>query len=162
MIIRHAADADLPAIIEIYNAAILTRMSTAQLEPVTVESRSDWLSKHPPDEYPFWVADNDGCVVGWLSVKEFLPRCAYRGTAEVSVYVHTDSRNRGIGRQLLQHAIEHCGAIGLTALAGLIFDQNTASLRMFERAGFQRWGLLPGVARIDDQTRDLVIVGRAI
>ena len=162
MIIRHAAEADLPAIIEIYNAAILTRMSTAQLEPVTVESRRDWLSKHPPNEYPFWVADRDGGVIGWLSVKEFLPRCAYRGTAEVSVYVHGDSRNQGIGRQLLRHAIDHCGAIGLTALAGLIFDQNTSSLRMFEGADFQRWGVLPGVARIDDQARDLVIVGRAI
>ena len=38
MKIRDAVEADLPAIIDIYNAAVATRISTAQLEPVTVES----------------------------------------------------------------------------------------------------------------------------
>ena len=45
MVIRNATESDLPAIIDIYNAAIATRISTAQLEPVTVESRRDWLSE---------------------------------------------------------------------------------------------------------------------
>src|SRR6266487_3354376 len=80
--IRDAVEADLPAIIEIYNAAVATRVSTAQLEPVTVESRRDWLSEHSSDRYPFWVAEIDGRVRGWLSFKSFLPRCAYRGTID--------------------------------------------------------------------------------
>src|SRR5260370_41983582 len=87
MKIRDAVDSDLPAIIDIYNAAVATRMSTAQLEPVTVESRRDWLSAHSPDHHPLWVAEIDGRVIGWLSFKSFLPRCAYRGTIELSVYV---------------------------------------------------------------------------
>jgi len=160
--IRHAAEADLPGIIEIYNAAILTRMSTAQLDPVTLEESRDWLGKHLPSLYPFWVADEDGRVAGWLSVKEFLPRCAYHGTVEVSVYVHAGARKRGIGKQLIRHAIDHCGALGISALVGLMFGQNIASLRLFERAGFERWGLLPGVARIAGDARDLLIVGRQI
>jgi phosphinothricin acetyltransferase len=161
--IRYAVDADLPAVVDIYNAAVLSRVSTAQLEPVTVDSRRDWIAKHPRDEYPFWVAeDDDGRVVGWLTVKEFLPRCAYRGTAEVSVYVHADVRKRGIGRALLDHAVGECRKLGLTNFAGLIFAQNESSLRLFERAGFERWGCLPGVARIEDQPRDLIIVGRSI
>lgn len=36
---RDATEHDLPAIVEIYNAAVATRMATAQLEPVTVEER---------------------------------------------------------------------------------------------------------------------------
>src|ERR1700732_2529436 len=46
---RDAAEWVLPAIIAIYNAAIATRMSAAQLEPVTVESRRRWLTEHSPD-----------------------------------------------------------------------------------------------------------------
>src|SRR5689334_6532104 len=87
MKIRDAVNTDLPAIIEIYNAAIATRIATAQLEPVTLENRHDWLNEHSPDRHPFWVVELDGQVAGWLSLKSFLPRCAYRGTAELSVYV---------------------------------------------------------------------------
>src|ERR1700724_4123847 len=76
MKIRDAVEADLPAIIDIYNAAIATRMSTAQLEPVTVESRRRWLSEHSPDRHALWVAETAGRVIGGLSFKSFLPRCA--------------------------------------------------------------------------------------
>ena len=56
MIIRDALEADLPAIIEIYNAATATRISTALLEPVTVEERRPWFQRHSPDRFPLWVA----------------------------------------------------------------------------------------------------------
>ena len=84
--IRDAIEADLPAIVEIHNAAIASGISTAQLEPVTVEGRREWLRAHSPAQYPIWVAELDGTIAGWLSLREFLPRCAYRGTVEVSVF----------------------------------------------------------------------------
>jgi L-amino acid N-acyltransferase YncA len=87
MIIRDAVEVDVPAIVAIYDAAIATRIATAQLEPVSIEEGRHWLSDYSTDGYPFWVAEIDGRVVGWLSFKRFLPRCAYRGTAEISVYV---------------------------------------------------------------------------
>jgi signal transduction histidine kinase len=71
MKIRDAVEADLPAIIDIYNAAIATRMSTAQLDPVTVESRRRWLTEHSPDRHPFWVMEIDGQIAGWLTLKSF-------------------------------------------------------------------------------------------
>ncbi len=86
--IRDAVEADLPAIIAIYNAAIATRIATAQLERVNIEEGHHWLSDHSTDGYPFWVAEIEGRVAGWLSFKRFLPRCAYRGTAEISVVRH--------------------------------------------------------------------------
>ena len=159
-VIRDATAADLPAVIDIYNAAIATRLATAQLEPVTVESRRSWLSDHSPDEYPFWVLEMNGQVVGWLTFKSFLPRCAYRGTAELSVYVHQQFRRRGIARKLLERAIERAPKLGITALVGLIFAHNEPSTRLFEELGFTRWGLLPRVARMDEIERDLTIMGR--
>jgi len=158
--IRDATAADLPAVVAIYNAAIATRMATAQLEQVTVESRKNWLNDHSPDEYPFWVLETDGQVAGWLTFKSFLPRCAYRGTAELSVYVHEEFRRRGIARKLLERAIERAPGLGLTALVGLIFAHNEPSIRLFGELGFTRWGLLPRVARLEDVERDLTIMGR--
>jgi L-amino acid N-acyltransferase YncA len=162
MKIRDAVEADLPAIIDIYNAAVATRMSTAQLEPVTVESRRNWLSEHSPDRHPLWVAEVDGCVIGWLSCKSFLSRCAYRGTIELSVYVDERFRRRGIARRLLEETIAQACPLGINAMVGLIFAHNEPSLRLFERLGFEHWGLLPRVARLDGLERDLTIMGRHI
>lgn len=159
MKIRDARESDLPAIIGIYNAAIATRVSTAQLEPVTLESRRNWLKEHSRDRHPFWVLEMDGKVAGWLTLKSFLPRGAYRDTAEVSVYVEEKFRRRGVGRALLREAIVRAPELGITAMVGLILAHNPASLGLFGQAGFEKWGLLPGVAQLDGVERDLTIMG---
>ena len=157
--IRDARKADLPAIIRIYNAAVVTRISTAQLETVTLEDRRNWLEDHSPDRHPFWVLEVAGEVAGWLTLKSFLKRGAYRDTAEVSVYVDERFRRRGIGRALLAEAISRASSLGINAMVGLIFAHNQPSLRLFEQLGFEKWGLLPGVARLDGIERDLTIMG---
>ena len=162
MLIRDAGDADLPAIIDIYNVAIATRMATAQLDPVTLEERRDWLKEHSPDRHPFWVLETDGRIAGWLSLKPFVLRCAYRGTAEISVYVDEKFRRRGVARRLLEEAIARAPSLGISAMVGLIFAHNEPSLKLFEGLGFERWGLLPRIARLDDIERDLTIVGRHV
>ncbi len=159
MIIRDAIEADLAAIIEIYNATVPTRMVTAELEPTTVEARLPWFREHSPEQYPFWVAESEGRVIGWLDFKKLLPRSAYRGTAEISIYVDTKFRRRGIGQRLLENAIARAPSLGITALVGLIFGHNEPSLKLFQRFGFERWGFLPGVAQLDGVKRDLVVVG---
>jgi phosphinothricin acetyltransferase len=160
--IRDAIESDLPAIIEIYNAAIATRMSTAQLEPVTVESRRRWLSEHSSDRHPFWVMEIDQKIAAWLTIKPFIQRCAYSGTVELSVYVSEEFRRRGVGRGLLEEALARAPALEITAIVGLIFAHNAPSLRLFKRAGFVQWGLLPRVALLDGVERDLTIMGRHI
>jgi L-amino acid N-acyltransferase YncA/predicted O-methyltransferase YrrM len=160
MIIRDAVEADLPAIVEIYNATVPTRMVTAELEPTTIEARLPWLREHSPEQYPFWVAESEGCVIGWLDFKKFLPRSAYRGTAEISVYVDEKFRRRGVGQRLLERAIARAPSLGITALVGLIFGHNEPSLKLFQRLGFERWGFFPAVAQLDGVDRDLVVMGQ--
>jgi L-amino acid N-acyltransferase YncA/predicted O-methyltransferase YrrM len=160
MIIRDAVEADLPAIVEIYNATVPTRMVTAELEPTTVEARLPWFREHSSEHHPFWVAESEGRVIGWLDFKRFLPRCAYRGTAEISVYVDKESRRRGVGQRLLEQAIARAPSLGITALVGLIFGHNESSLKLFQCLGFERWGFFPGVAQLDGVERDLVVMGQ--
>ncbi|HEY7001209.1 MAG TPA: GNAT family N-acetyltransferase [Candidatus Udaeobacter sp.] len=160
MIIRDAIEADLPAIVEIYNTIVPTRMVTAELEPTTVEARLPWFREHSPKQYPFWVAESEGRVIGWIDFKRFLPREAYRGTAEISVYVDEQFRQRGVGRRLLEEAIARAPSLGITGLVGLIFGHNEPSLKLFQRLGFERWGFCPGVAQLDGVKRDLVVMGQ--
>jgi L-amino acid N-acyltransferase YncA len=162
MIIRDATEADLPAIVEIFNATIPSRMVSAQIEPVSVEQRLPWFRAHSVDHHPLWVMSDEKQVIAWLSLQSFLPRCAYAGTAEVSVYVHEDFRRCGVAKNFLSEAIARAPALEITGMIGHIFAHNEPSLRLFANVGFERWGLLPRVARLDGVERDLVIVGRHV
>ncbi|MEN3370386.1 MAG: hypothetical protein V7609_2529 [Verrucomicrobiota bacterium] len=162
MIIRDAAEADLPAIVEIYNAAIRGRISTAQLDEVSVEQRLPWFREHSATSHPLWMAEIDGEIAGWLSFNPFIRRAAYRRTAEISVYVGERFRRSGVGKALLEKAIADSPDLGITALIGCIFAHNEPSLQLFARLGFERWGFLPRIALVDGIDRGVVVMGRHV
>ncbi|AFY32727.1 GNAT family N-acetyltransferase [Calothrix sp. PCC 7507] len=162
MIIRHACEFDLPAIVAIYNAAIPSRMASADLAPVSVESRLTWFKGRSPSQRPLWVMEVEGAIAGWLSFQSFYGRPAYNKTAEISIYIAPAFHRCGLGRQLLAQAISESPSLGLKTLIGFIFAHNQPSLKLFETFGFQPWGHLPNVAELDDIERDLVIMGLRI
>ncbi|MBC7972272.1 MAG: N-acetyltransferase [Verrucomicrobia bacterium] len=160
MYIRNAVEADLAAIVAIYNSTIACHTVTADLTPVTVESRLGWFQAHSPDKRPLWVMDVEGEVGGWLGFQSFYyGRAAYEIAAELSIYVAPAYRRKGIGQTLLKDAIARSPSFGIKTLLGFIFAHNQPSLRLFEQFGFQRWGYLPGVAEFEAVPHDLVIMG---
>jgi len=159
---RLATREDLPAIVELYNATIPSRMVTADLDPIPVESRIGWFEQHRPDFRPLWVAEQHGRIAGWLSFSVFYGRPAYNKTAELSIYVDEPVRGRGLGSYFLSQAIAHAPALNVDRLIGLIFGHNDPSLKLFEKFGFQRWGNLPGVTQLDGVERDVIILGRKL
>jgi phosphinothricin acetyltransferase len=160
--VRDAIEADLPAIVEIYNQTIPGRMVTADTEPVSVESRIPWFRAHTPSSRPLWVALDQGRVCGWLSLNSFYGRPAYFPTAEVSLYVAESHRRRGLGRALLERIIAHAPEYQVRTLLGFIWKHNEPSLALFAKYRFEPWGHLPRVAVLDEVERDLVIVGRRL
>jgi L-amino acid N-acyltransferase YncA len=159
---RQARREDLPSIVEIYNATIASRLVTADLHPVSIESRIEWFEQHKPDFRPLWVAERDGQLAGWLSFSTFYGRPAYNKTAELSVYVGESFRNRGLGSYFLAQAIAHAPSIGVDRLLGFVFGHNRPSLELFGKFGFARWGELPGVTLLDGVERDVIILGRRV
>lgn len=159
LMVRDATLSDLPAIVAIYNSTVASRQVTADLTPVTVDSRLSWFHAHTPSHRPLWVAEQGGEIVGWLSLSDFYGRPAYQKTAEVSIYLAEAARGQGLGRRLLALAIERSPALGVSTLLGFIFGHNAPSLGLFEAFGFTRWGDLPCVAELDGVERDLIILG---
>lgn len=160
IVLRNAVEADLPEIVEIYNASIPSRASNADLRLVTVESRRDWFHAHSPDRRPLWVATHDEVVIAWVGLMDFLPRYAYHITAEASVYVAATQQQKGLGKWMLQRLLDECPLLGVENVISLVFAHNERSLRLHLSLGFEQWGRLPGVTKLDEARRDVVVLGR--
>jgi L-amino acid N-acyltransferase YncA len=159
---RPATLADLPRIVEIYNATIPSRQVTGDLQPVSVESRLPWFQAHRSESRPLWVAETEGRVIAWLSLSDFYGRPAYRQTAEISLYVDEPFRRCGWGSYLLSEAIAYAPSLQINRLLAFIFGHNLPSITLFKAFGFEPWGLLPGVALLDQVEHDLAILGRIV
>lgn len=161
-LIRFATIDDLPRIVEIYNASIPSRMATADTVPVTVESRRAWFAEFTPEKRPCWVAERDGSVVGFFSLRSYYGRPAYHATVESAVYVAPEAVGTGVGGALLDHALAYAPDCGIKTVLAFIFAHNVASIQLYLRRHFTQWGRLPGVCEMDGKEFDVVIYGKRI
>jgi phosphinothricin acetyltransferase len=162
LLYRNANPSDLPAIVDIYNSTISSRMVTADIEPVSAESRLNWFNEHSPDKRPLWVIENENNMVGWASFQSFYGRPAYNATVEISIYLDPLQRGKGIGKQVLQYCLQASPRYGVKNLLGFIFEHNEPSLKLFRHFGFEDWATLPDVAILDGVERTLKILGKKI
>lgn len=158
LMVRDATLADLPKIVAIYNQSIPAGRSTADLSPITVESRLEWFAKFDSDKRPLWVAEDNGEVVACIYLTSFYGgRPAYDKTAEVSLYIDQRWQSRGVGTFLMEKMIAHCPSLGVTTLIGMHFDHNEATKRLNDRFGFQVVGHLPEIAEVQGEKRGLLL-----
>lgn len=157
---EYADKKDLAAIVAIYNQAILTRHSTADLEPTTIKDKETWLDSFNRHERPIWKIIEHDKVVGWVALEYFYGRPAYLHTAEISLYLDHRVQHHGLGQQAIEFVITQLASLKIDTLVAYVFGHNTPSLRLFHHNNFAIWGNLPKVALIDGQKRDLIILGR--
>ena len=144
--IRRAVLADVDAITEIYNEAILTTTATFDLEPKTRADRVQWFESHD-DRHPILVAELDAHVVGWACLNQWNPRAAYADTAETSFYVKEEHRGKGIGRQLKAAIINEARRLGFHTLIAGAAEGSDASLHLNRSFGFEVVGTFKEVGR---------------
>lgn len=138
--IRKAQFKDIPALMDIYNDAVLHTTATFDTKPKDYGSRCDWFHEHT-GRYLILIYEENGIVAGYASLSKYRDRKAFDPAVEVSVYVHQKYRGRGIGRSLLEAVLseaENCGDI-LTVIA-LITSENQCSIRLHESFGFTYCG----------------------
>jgi L-amino acid N-acyltransferase YncA len=155
-LLRPATEADLPAINAIYNYYVPRSTCTYQLEPETMAARLAWFRDHVPEKYPVIVAEADGEVIGWGSLSKFRERAAYDPTVEASVYIRHDRHRQGLGRTILVDLIERARQVGFHSIIGGASADQTASVALQERLGFQRVAHLKQVGYKFGQWLDVV------
>jgi len=155
--IRPASVNDISAITEIYNEAILNTSATFDTEIKSVEERLIWFKGHD-EKHPVIVATFNDNVIGWASLNRWSDRIAYDCTAEVSLYVHTNFRNLGTGKLLLEVLTMEGEKVGLHTLLARITEGNEKSIYLHERLGFENVGVLREVGEKFGKYLDVIMM----
>ncbi len=153
--LRDMTPGDWPAIASIYRAGIDSRLATFE---TTVPEWAEWNVAHLAT--PRLVARKAEAIVGWAALSPVSTRAAYRGVAEVSVYVAPSAQRHGVGRELLAALIAAADRADVWTLQATILARNAVSIRLHERCGFRRVGYRERIAHLDGEWLDTVVFER--
>jgi len=136
MHIRPATEADLPAVMDIFNESIRDSLAVWIETPARSRSAEPGSRGRRKRGCPVLVAD-DGGVLGFGSFGPFRPYEGFRKTVEHSVYVAADARGHGAGKALLA-ALDRGGAPERKRIiVGAVDSQNAVSLALHPRDGIR-------------------------
>ncbi|MED4082519.1 GNAT family N-acetyltransferase [Halalkalibacterium halodurans] len=148
-------DNDWPEVERIYREGIETGNATFETEAPSWEK---WDAGHVKSCR--FVAKIKEKVVGWVALSPVSSRCVYQGVAEVSVYVGSTGRGKGVGRKLLASVVEESEKQGYWTLQASVFPENVASLKLHRQLGFREVGKRERLAKREGVWRDVILLER--
>jgi RimJ/RimL family protein N-acetyltransferase len=144
----------------------------ATLEAVTAEHRwlfsieapevadvTAYLVDHLRTESPYFVAVDDGQVVGLCEIQRSLrPGALYVGSLGMAVL--DAYRGHGIGARLLSACLAEAWAVGMLRVELEVFADNARARRLFGRAGFVEEGVRLAIRVVDGRAQDSLVMAR--
>ncbi len=113
LLIRKATPDDAAALLAIYSYYVeYTAISFETEIPTEEEFRSRIVSIS--SRYPYFVAEEDGEIVGYIYAGVFKGRTAYDWSCESSVYVKKRAGGKGVGKKLYDVLIDTLMEMGIT------------------------------------------------
>jgi phosphinothricin acetyltransferase len=144
-LVRLARDSDAAAIAAIYRPYVEdSRISFEDVAPDAGEMARRMIGERP-GFHPWFVAEEDGVVLGYAASSPFRSRSAYRWAVETGVYLAAHAQGRGVGRALLTSLLDLLQRQGYVAAIGAIALPNDASVALHEKLGFALTGTYRGV-----------------
>jgi len=158
--IRRAEPGDAQALVELAGdvggeegAWLLT---TAEWRSITDERRYLRAVRRHPDAAVYLAEDGDA-VVGRLSLaRDVHPASAH--VADLGLMVAATHRRRGVGRALLEQAVEWAESAGVRKLELHVFPWNEPAIALYRSFGFEREGLRKGHYLRDGEPVDAILM----
>ena len=98
-------------------------------------------------------------LVGEFGVAQVRPHIKCRHRAVMGISVRKDHWGCGLGSYLMQLAIDQTRANGFEQLELGVYSDNARAIHLYEKFGFERYGIQPRAFKLKDGTyRDEIIM----
>jgi phosphinothricin acetyltransferase len=138
VLVRPATAGDAEAIARIYSHYVLNSTISFEEEPVLPDAMSQRIQEVFSSSLPWLIAAHADRIVGYAFAGKWKGRCAYRYSAETSVYLDPEFIGRGIGTQLYQALLAALQDKSIHVVIGGVALPNPASVALHERLGFAK------------------------
>ncbi len=131
---------------QIWNEVVAEGLAFPQEDELSVESGKEFFSSQS-----FTGLAVDGGEVWGLYIlhPNNVGRCGHISNA--SYAVKSDKRGMGVGEVLVRHSIKKAGELGFRILQfNAVVKNNVGALKLYEKIGFTRLGVIPQGFRLKD------------
>lgn len=143
--IRPSSPADLPALTDLWNEIVEAGDAFPQEFPLSASEGEIFFASQT---FTGVAEDENGRLLGlYILHPNNLGRCGH--LANASFAVAKEARGQHIGEQLVRHCLDTARARGFSVLQfNAVVRTNHAAIRLYEKLGFVRLGLIPGGFRL--------------
>lgn len=159
--IRSAQIEDAADLVAIYAPYVETTAITFETEVPTVADFANRIKK-TLEKFPYLVAEEEGRIVGYAYASTYYARAAYDWTVELSVYVSSEARGKGIGSLLYDALEEELTARGFKNFLACIALPNPASLALHKKRGYEQVAHFKNVGYKFDTWHDIVWLQKSL
>jgi ribosomal protein S18 acetylase RimI-like enzyme len=131
------------------------RLYLAFLEAPPLDDVRRFVHSNIEHGYPQFVVVTDGAVVGWCDVLPNRTRVIYSHCGTLGIGLLPQFRGKGIGRRLMQHAIDAAFAFGLTRIELTVRETNANAIVLYKSLGFEVEGFHRSAVCIEGQYENL-------
>ena len=146
-------------ILHIFNEVIANSTALYEYKARSLADIHNWFDKKKKHGFPILALLNDRqTLVGFASYGEFRPFPANQYTVEHSVYIHKDYRGQQLGKRLLEAICERANTAGFHTIIGAIDAENTGSIQLHKKYGFEECGIIKEAGYKFDRWLDLLFM----
>ena len=130
-----------------YNYYIENTAITFETEQVSEIEMKQRINETVNAGYPFYIGEIDRKIIGYCYTHRWHNRCAYKSTAEISIYLDRNETGKGYGTQLFEHLLTQIDRSTTHVLIAGICIPNESSVRLHEKFGFKQVSCMKEVGR---------------
>ncbi|NOI81066.1 N-acetyltransferase family protein [Vibrio tubiashii] len=143
---------DVAAITDIFNYYIEHTNARFEEHVFTQENRRHWFSQFSCNsKHQLFVATDNSELLGFACSQPYRDISAFEETTEVTVYLVSAARGRGVGSKLYSQLLSSISNYGVHRVLSGIALPNDASVALHKRFGFREIGVFNEYAKKNGQ-----------
>ena len=137
LVFEELSEEFLPEVLSIYTYYVLNSTATFHAHVLSLDEMREIVFFDSP-KYKTYLIKSDASVCGYVLLTQYKKREAYDKTAEVTIYLKPECVGQGIGGKAVKFIEDIAVKQKLHVLVAVICGENSGSINLFERNGYEK------------------------